>query len=65
MKNPNWWNDKHEGTWDRIKSAMKRDWEQTKADVSSKGRDLDQDVGDTVKQAMGKQATGRGVAVQQ
>lgn len=34
---------------------MKRDWEQTKADVSSKGRELDQDVGDTVKQAAGKQ----------
>ena len=56
MKNPNWWNEKHEGTWDRIKGAMKRDWEQTKADVSSKGQELNQDVGDTVKQMAGKQA---------
>jgi hypothetical protein len=56
MKNPNWWNEKHEGTWDRIKSAMKRDWEQTKADVSSKGHELDQSVGDTVKQMAGKEA---------
>lgn len=55
MKNPNWWNEKHEGTWDRIKSALKRDWEQTKADVSSKGQELNQDAGDTIKQAAGKQ----------
>ena len=55
MANPKWWNDEHESTWSRVKSAMKRDWEQTKADLSSKGKDLDQDAGDTVKQAMGKQ----------
>jgi hypothetical protein len=55
MANPKWWNEEHESTWSRVKSAMKRDWEQTKADLSSKGRDLDQDVGDTVKQAAGKQ----------
>lgn len=56
MANPKWWNEEHESTWGRVKAAMKRDWEQTKADVSSKGRELDQDVDDTVKQAMGKQA---------
>jgi hypothetical protein len=55
MANPKWWNEEHESTWTRVKAAMKRDWEQTKADVSDKGRDLDQDVGDTVKQAAGKQ----------
>ena len=55
MANPKWWNEEHESTWGRVKAAMKRDWEQTKADLSSKGRDLDQDVDDTVKQAMGKQ----------
>ena len=56
MKNPIWWNDKHEGTWDRVKSAIKRDWEQTKHDFSKKsGRDLDQSVGDTIKQAAGKE----------
>lgn len=55
MKNPSWWNDEHEGTWSRIKSALKRDWEQTKADVSSRGHELNQGVGDTVKQAMGKE----------
>ncbi|HEY4060016.1 MAG TPA: hypothetical protein VGM39_25550 [Kofleriaceae bacterium] len=57
MKNPSWWNEKHEGAWDRTKSAMKRDWEQTKSDFSSKkGHDLDQSAGDTVKQAAGKEA---------
>jgi hypothetical protein len=56
MRKPSWWNDKHEGTWDRVKSAMKRDWEQTKHDFGSKkAPDLDQDVGDTVKQMAGKE----------
>ena len=55
MANPKWWNEEHESTWTRVKAAMKRDWEQTKADVSSKGRELDQDVDDTIKQAAGKQ----------
>ena len=55
MNKPSWWNEKHEGTWDRIKGAVKRDWEQTKADVSSKGHELNQGVGDTVKQAAGKE----------
>ena len=56
MANPKWWNDEHESTWSRVKAAMKRDWEQTKADFSkTKGRELDQDVDDTVKQAAGKQ----------
>ncbi len=52
---PKWWSEKHTSAWDRVKAALKRDWEQTKADVSSKGRELNQDVGDTVKQAAGKQ----------
>lgn len=57
MKNqdPTWWNDEHTSAWDRVKSALKRDWEQTKSDVRAGGKDLDQDAGDTVKQMMGKQ----------
>lgn len=57
MNNPRWWNQEHDSAWDRVKDAMKRDWEQTKSDLSRGrgGRDLDQDVGDTVKQAAGKQ----------
>jgi hypothetical protein len=40
----------------KVKDALKRDWEQTKHDFSKKsGEDLDQDVGDTLKQAAGKE----------
>ncbi|MBC7793387.1 MAG: hypothetical protein H7Z43_06750 [Clostridia bacterium] len=54
---PKWWaEDKHGSTWNRVKEALKRDWEQTKSDVGAGGRDLDQDVNDTVKQAAGKDA---------
>lgn len=51
---PQWWTDKHTSTWDRVKEALRRDWEQTKSDFSvSEGTDLNQDVGDTIKQAAG------------
>jgi uncharacterized protein len=37
--------------------ALKRDWEQTKSDLPGlKGKDLNQDIGDTVEQATGKKA---------
>ena len=52
-KGPNWWTDKHTSAWERVKDAMKRDWEQTKNDFSGNGRELKQDAGDTVKQAFG------------
>jgi hypothetical protein len=40
----------------KVKEALKRDWEQTKHDFNKKaGKDLDQDVGDTVKQATGQE----------
>jgi hypothetical protein len=52
--NPNWWNDTHNSAWDRAREALHRDWEQTKSDFSSKGGvDLNQNVGDTVKQMSG------------
>lgn len=53
---PKWWNEQHTSAWDRVKTAFKRDWEQTKSDVSSHGKDLNQGVTDTVKQAVGKEA---------
>jgi len=35
--------------------ALERDWEQTKHDLNkNKGKDLKQDIGDTVGQATGK-----------
>ena len=41
---------------DDAKDALKRDWEQTKSDMPGmEGKDLDQDVDDTVKQAAGKE----------
>lgn len=40
-------------------SAMKRDLEQTKHDLSGgkKGEELNQDAGDTIKQGLGKEYT--------
>src|SRR4051794_28742998 len=54
--NPRWWNEKHTSAWDRVKDALKRDWEQTKADFSKeKGHELNQNVADTVKQSAGSE----------
>ena len=54
---PAWWNEGHASAWDRVKEAMKRDWEQTKQDMHVKGgHELNQGVADTVKQAAGKEA---------
>jgi hypothetical protein len=56
MKNPSWWTEDHTKGWEGVKEAFRRDWEQTKADFSkTKGQKLDQQVGDTVKQAIGKE----------
>jgi hypothetical protein len=55
MQKPTWWNDKHESTWSRMKGALERDWEQTKADWSTAGRDLNQGVGNTLKQMAGSE----------
>jgi hypothetical protein len=54
---PAWWNEGHATAWDRVREAMRRDWEQTKQDLKMKGgHELNQNVGDTVKQAAGKEA---------
>jgi hypothetical protein len=50
---PKWWSTEHTSVWERIKGALRRDWEQTKADLSSGGKELNQGVTDTVKQAVG------------
>lgn len=55
-----WYTDEDNSTWDRIKTAFRNDWEQTKNDMGVTGtRDIDQDVDDTVKQMAGKQSTAR------
>lgn len=60
MANPNdpiWWGAEHESTWTRVKDALRRDWEQTKKDFGDDDAvDLNQGLGDTLKQAAGKQA---------
>lgn len=47
-------NDDNDG---KVKEALERDLEQTKSDLTGDraGKDLDQDVDDTVRQAAGKQ----------
>ena len=52
--NPKWWKNDYESGWDRVKAAFKRDWEQTKHDFGGDAPDLNQDVDDTVAQAVGK-----------
>ncbi|HVY61193.1 MAG TPA: hypothetical protein VHF22_06035 [Planctomycetota bacterium] len=55
VQNPAWWSNEYDSGWDRVKEAFRRDWEQTKNDLSfgKAGKDLNQDVPDTVKQAAG------------
>lgn len=51
---PEWWAPLHATSWDRVKEALHRDWEQTKADFTSTGGiELNQEAGDTLKQAAG------------
>ena len=49
-------NSQRPNAWDRIKEALRRDWEQTKHEFGAKtGHELNQDIGDTLKHAVGKQ----------
>ena len=50
---PTWYSDEDDTAWTRIKAAFQRDWQQTKHDFGSDEPDLDQDLGDTVSQAIG------------
>lgn len=54
-KEPSWWSDVHSSAWERSKEALRRDWEQTKADLGAGGHELNQSIGDTLKQATGQQ----------
>ena len=54
---PAWWNESHASAWDRVKEAVRRDWEQTRHDLHIKGgHELNQQATDTVKQASGREA---------
>jgi hypothetical protein len=51
---PPWWNDQHTSSWERVKEAFQRDWEQTKSDFTAAGsKDLKQSASDTLKQSFG------------
>ena len=55
-KNPSWWNQENDSAWERTKAAFKRDWDQTKHDVGGHEPDTDQKIGNTTRQASGKEA---------
>jgi hypothetical protein len=50
---PSWHKPEHAMQWDRVKEAVRRDWQQTKHDLHAGGHELNQRVGDTMKQATG------------
>ena len=52
---PSWWGDEHETRWSRVRDALRRDWEQTKADLTREksGHAINQSAGDTLRQAVG------------
>lgn len=51
---PEWWDDSHRTAWERVQEALRRDWEQTKFDLNvGDGEMLNQDAGDTIRQAAG------------
>lgn len=53
---PKWWKpETHGSAWERVKESLKRDWEQTKADVHMGGHDIHQKASDTVRQMSGKE----------
>jgi hypothetical protein len=53
---PTWHRDEHSTNWDRVKEAIRRDWQQTKHDLHLGGHELNQQATDTMKQAVGKEA---------
>ena len=54
-RNPKWWTKETDSSWDRVKAAFKRDWDQTKHDFGANQPDTDQNVDNTIKQASGKE----------
>lgn len=51
-----WWAPEHTSSWDRVKAAFRRDWEQTKAHVGAAPPPPGgQEAGDTLAQITGKQ----------
>jgi len=53
MTKPSWWTDAHSVTWDNVKDALHRDWDQTRRDLHLGGHELNQTAGHTMAQATG------------
>lgn len=52
----NWWAPEHTSAWDRVKTAFRRDWEQTKARIGAAPPPAGgQEAGDTMAQITGRQ----------
>ncbi len=52
-KKPTWFKQEHASEWQRIKEALRRDWDQTKHDLHLGGHNLNQTIGDTGEQLGG------------
>ena len=50
---PEWYTEEDDTAWAKVKAAFRRDWKQTKHDFGGKEPNLNQQVGDTVSQAVG------------
>ena len=57
--NPTWWDDDYDSNWERVKMAVKRDWDQTKHDFGGDEPDTNQNIARTVNQAVGKETIPR------
>jgi hypothetical protein len=53
---PAWYSEADDTAWEKVKAAFRRDWQQTKHDFGGNVPDLNQQVGDTVSQAVGSKA---------
>jgi hypothetical protein len=53
--NPQWWTSENDAAWEDVKAAVKRDWDQTKHDLGGNEPDTNQQVGNTIRQAEGKE----------
>jgi len=53
---PGWYTRDDDTAWERVKAAFRRDWRQTKHDFGGHEPDLNQQVGDTVSQAAGRES---------
>jgi hypothetical protein len=56
MTTPSWWTDLHTTSWNQVKEAFRRDWDQTRHDLHTGGHELNQDADHTIEQARGAEA---------